>query len=904
MISIPDPANDQQYFLLHINADNAYTPLEYTLYGSHLFYSKIDMAQNGGLGKMVGKNQVVIADSLTAGALTAVRHANGRDWWVLVFKFWSKKYYRVLVSDNGVEVLDQQQIDVPIQKGQFGQFVFSPDGNKFAVASTAWDQQQRHWIETFDFDRCSGLLSNRKRVYCSKRFDYNGILTSDHAQGLAFSPNSRFLYLYFFKKAYQVDTWASNPQQTLALLGNYDGFTIDAPPDIYTHSYFGLAQLAPDGRIYTNTTQQTPYFHTTEQPNNQGLGAKFTQHSFELEGYNLGHIPNHPNYRLGPLEGGGCDTLDIEKAVYILAHPYLANGCIGGSAHFETTAFGTGLSYQWQSSTDAGITWSNLVNDGNFSGAQTEYLTLNNIPTGFDGRQFRCTVSGNVSTEISRPATLTVISGMPSAAFDAIQDKDSLHFQNLAVGYEYFEWNFGDGDSTLLENPSRLYTHAGTYPAILIATNACGSDTFSQDIIIPELQANFHADKTHGCAPLTVNFTSDVPYRVSNQKYLTPGSSIPVAWQNDGTHTVTYNSPGVFDVTLMAFTPQAMEKDTLTKPGYITIETGTNPVANIEASQMGDTVQLGTSFGLADSYTWYFSNGDSLTGQNVSYVFGTPGIYQVVLETANHCGAALDTVQFVVGELEAAFAVGETSGCAPLTVQFENTSAFVADSVHWFFPGGSPAFSSQLNPNILYESPGSYPVTMIVFVAGISDTVGQNILVEILENECTSPQIFTQINGLEVTAWTDCPGSPGFLWGMGDGSTFATQGITYQYDTTGTYDISLTVTGQCGGTATATTQVSITGPSATGGQVPPVGPFTVHPNPANGQVFFSSLSPVAGEVGIRLLTATGTPIAALKKGQWGDTAAMPLGQLPAGLYFYEIQVDGQGVQQGKLVVVR
>lgn len=904
IISLPDPANTQQYYLLHINSDNVVTPQEYTLYGSHLFYSKIDMAQNNGLGKMTEKNKVVLADSITAGALTAVRHANGRDWWVLVFKFWSKKYYRILVSENGVEVLGQQQIDVPIQKGQFGQFVFSPDGSKFAATSTAWDQQQRHWIDIFDFDRCSGLLSNRKRVYCSKRYDYNGVPTSDHAQGLAFSPNSRFLYLYFFEKTYQVDTWAVNPQQEMRLLGNYDGFEIISAPGAYPFfTYFGLAQLAPDGKIYTNTTYPTPYFHLTERPNNLGIGAKFTQHSFELAGYNLGHIPNHPNYRLGPLEGSGCDTLGIEKAVYILAHPYPSDGCVGGNAHFEVTAFGTGMGYQWQRSTNGGTTWANLANNADFEGSNTPYLVVKNITQGFDGHQFRCTVTGNISTEASRPAPLTVIGQMPVAVFDFVQDKDSLHFQNLASGYEYFEWKFSDGDSTLLENPSRLYTHAGTYPALLIATNACGQDTFIQDIVIPELVAEFHADRTHGCAPFTVKYTSDVPYRVYNQKYLTPGSSIPVAWANSGKHTVTYNNPGVFDATLMAFTPQAVEKDTLVKPGYITIETGINPTADISAQQMGSSLQLGSGFNFADTYTWFVSNGDTLSGQNVDYVFGNDGIYQIVLQTANHCGSALDTLTIVVGDPGASFSHTPTAGCGPLYVQFQNTSPFMADSVLWLFPNSAIPVAGYPDPSIPYTASGTYTATMIAWIAGMADTVTQQFEVEIWQDECPMPQIFTQVNGLEVTAWTDCPGSPSFQWSTGGGTVFGSQGISYQYDTAGVYTLSLTVGGQCGGSATATTSVTVTGTSATGSVASPTGPFTVFPNPAGGQVFFASQLQPSGAVGIKLRTATGSVIAEQKKERWNGSVAMDLAQVPAGLYFYSIEVDGQAVQQGKLVVV-
>jgi PKD repeat protein len=575
---------------------------------------------------------------------------------------------------------------------------------------------------------------------------------------------------------------------------------------------------------------------------------------------------------------------------------------VGGGAHFEVTAFGTGLGYQWQRSTDGGITWFDIHDGAGLDGCTAPYLKVKNISQGASGDQFRCVVTGNISSEASRPATLTVIEQYPLAAFGLVQDKDSVHFQNLSGNYDFFQWHFGNGDSTLLDSPAILYTHAGTYPAMLIATNACGQDTFVQDIVIPELVAEYSADRTHGCAPLTVHFQSDVPYRVSNQKYLTPGSSAPVAWANNGQHTVSYNTPGVFDATLMAFTPQAVEKDTVKKLGYITVEAGINPVADISALLSGNEVQLSSSFNFADTYTWFLSNGDTLSGQDVAYNFNSEGVYTVMLQTANHCGTALDTVVLVVGDPGAAFAHGGTSGCGPVAVQFQDTSPFVADSLQWFFPGGNPAASSAESPISAYTGSGSYSAAMVAYVGGLADTVTQQFTVEVLQDECPIPQIFTQVEGLGVTAWTDCPAGSGLTWDMGDGSQFNSQGITYQYGSAGSYTVVLTVTGQCGGTYGASATVSVTGPSATGAPIGPKAAFSVFPNPAHGQVFFASQSPVPGRVGIRLLSATGVPVAVLARQDWRGTAAVPLGGLPPGLYFYEVNADGLPLQQGKLVV--
>lgn len=53
----------------------------------------------------------------------------------------------------------------------------------------------------------------------------------------------------------------------------------------------------------------------------------------------------------------------------------------------------TGNNYQWQVSTNNGVTFNNIVNNSNYSGVTTNNLQLNNLPTSFTGYQYRCAVN-------------------------------------------------------------------------------------------------------------------------------------------------------------------------------------------------------------------------------------------------------------------------------------------------------------------------------------------------------------------------------------------------------------------------------------------------------------------------------------------------------------------------------
>ena len=84
----------------------------------------------------------------------------------------------------------------------------------------------------------------------------------------------------------------------------------------------------------------------------------------------------------------------------------------GGSTAFSVVATGTGLSYLWQVSTDAGTSWSGLVNGSPYSGVTSAILTINPASQALDGYLYRCRVSGTCpSTVYSTSGELTVTPG-------------------------------------------------------------------------------------------------------------------------------------------------------------------------------------------------------------------------------------------------------------------------------------------------------------------------------------------------------------------------------------------------------------------------------------------------------------------------------------------------------------
>ncbi|MFZ1529239.1 MAG: reprolysin-like metallopeptidase [Ferruginibacter sp.] len=102
-------------------------------------------------------------------------------------------------------------------------------------------------------------------------------------------------------------------------------------------------------------------------------------------------------------------VLSVNPATALTAQPQNTVVCAGSNATFSSTANGTGLSYQWQLSTNGGGTWSNIA------GATSASFTETSVINGMDGYQYRVVVSGTCAptSVISNAATLSV--GNPSA---------------------------------------------------------------------------------------------------------------------------------------------------------------------------------------------------------------------------------------------------------------------------------------------------------------------------------------------------------------------------------------------------------------------------------------------------------------------------------------------------------
>ncbi|WP_273444972.1 PKD domain-containing protein [Neolewinella agarilytica] len=254
--------------------------------------------KTNGVEEIYNKIENILTDSLNRGQLTACRHANGRDWWVLVPFLNQPVIYSVLLNPEGVTLVDTIVVTHVMQSG-LGQAKFSPDGNHY-VRYNKVNLGQDDYLDIFDFDRNTGKVSNHLHTTIS---------ANANAGGVAISPSSQYLYVSHYNHVLQYDLWADDVFASMDTVATYDGYT----EWNFFHSRFFMGQLAPDGKIYMNNASGVKTLHVIEYPDRKGEACDVRQHSIQLPNNNSFTLANHPHYRLGPIDGSPADSLGIDN---------------------------------------------------------------------------------------------------------------------------------------------------------------------------------------------------------------------------------------------------------------------------------------------------------------------------------------------------------------------------------------------------------------------------------------------------------------------------------------------------------------------------------------------------------------------------------------------------------------
>ena len=292
MVLLRAPGSSSVYYLFH---ERTYVqPQPLVAFRDRLYYTKMDMSLNNGNGSVTEKNSLLIQDSLYSDGLCAVRHANGRDWWIVLAKLHSNKYYILLLTPAGISI-KEQSIGEPTWSEAGGEIVFSPDGSRLARFNTRDD------LRLFDFDRCAGELSNPLHI------SFTDDTEDEVSAGLAFSADGRYLYAAEVTRILQFDLLDPDIAASMTLIAERE-----TNPECPLGGSIGGMELTPDGRIFSRPVSGSYCVHVVNHPERPDTLCDFRQHQYIFDFAYKG-LPHFPNFRLGPIDGSPCDTLGLDN---------------------------------------------------------------------------------------------------------------------------------------------------------------------------------------------------------------------------------------------------------------------------------------------------------------------------------------------------------------------------------------------------------------------------------------------------------------------------------------------------------------------------------------------------------------------------------------------------------------
>lgn len=320
-----------------------------------------------------------------------------------------------------------------------------------------------------------------------------------------------------------------------------------------------------------------------------------------------------------------------------------------------------------------------------------------------------------------------------------------VNFLNSSTSASDYLWDFGDGNTSTVMNPTYTYTDPGVYTVKLIANNnnSClvTSDTTILTIVVDtgRIKSDFEYNIISSCDPFTVSFTN-----TSELNTFPPAAANTVfIWDfGDGTSFVGSDPPvhqypdtGTYVVTLVMIDTFACNNpDTMQKTVQLSM------FLVIAGFDLPDTICIGDAVSFINlsenalTYLWGLDNGSISHDVIPAHAFSTPGTFEIslVAGNVNSCNKFDSATRWitVLPQPEASFYYDPTIPVTNEPITYTNTSKN-ATSYLWSFGDGNT--STEIHPVYMHKKSGKYTVCLIAWnELGCSDTACRRIDADIV----------------------------------------------------------------------------------------------------------------------------------------------------------------------------
>ncbi len=472
-----------------------------------------------------------------------------------------------------------------------------------------------------------------------------------------------------------------------------------------------------------------------------------------------------------------------------------ASVCFGNNSGTLNLVYENGNVNKWQQSIDGGATWTDIITNA------TSYSYVNLITSTL----FRAEVqNGTCPALMSDVGTITV-NPLPIPSFSApdVCEGYPTNFVNTSAipagTISSYQWNFGNGSSSISFNPIYNYPTYGSFNAELTATSSQGCSATTNVLVnvhpLPDM--NFNAPVA--CQGSPTNFQAIVSV---------PGGTVAsYFWDRDDgststipVHAHTYAASGLYNVLLEATSNNGCV-DSIRKVVEV--------AAPVNVSFIADSVCLGNAINFINTsttgspsvnYTWDFGNGAVSGVTSPVYTYPAAGTYTVTLQAqvggATSCiSSTQETV--VIYEVPAPnFSFSNV--CQADSASFANLTLYggIPSNVTYNWAFGDGNSSSLTNPTHKYILPTNYTVTLTATTSeGCFDNSSQIISIHPMPvaNFAFNDACLTD-NMLFNSTSTVSSGMLTYAWDFDDGQISAIQNPLHLYTNDGSYNVELVVT--------------------------------------------------------------------------------------------------------------
>ncbi len=633
-----------------------------------------------------------------------------------------------------------------------------------------------------------------------------------------------------------------------------------------------------------------------------------------LQNTNTGLLLNHPilNGISNPLNGNSANHCTISN--------YPAGTAViseTGTGNFPTT-----VEYNYGNGTviATGMTWEylyvNAYNSGQMLPNSLEYL-FSKISSGVNW------ISINGATDTIVPGDSAVVyvtinsgglSGGPYTANIIINSNDpnspsDTVVVNLNVGFNpcanftssissgctgivafndtslnsptSWAWDFGDGQTSLLQNPSHTYSAIGTYNVKLVVCNGLFCDSITKQVIV-----NVVNGPTAACITTTTAYCCGMGITNVTLNTLNHTSTNGIDGYQDFscnygttlfaglTYTISVTTGTVYNENVRAWIDYDEDGTFISSE---LILTSNNVFTNHSASF---TVPANANIGSARLRITsdYFSN--AAPGPCTNPQYGQTEDYYVYI-TPN--SGNLPPV--------ANYITNASNNCTGL-IQFTDNSTNIPTLFQWNFGDGNT--SALQNPLHQYLLPGSYTVELIVSNNFGADTISQTVIVNFVTASTSVTGVLLAGQVLQFTGTT--VGATSYLWDFGDLQSSILQNPTHTYTFGGTYYVTLTASNAlCSVIAYDTISLSAVGIS----ELSDLNSLNLSPNPFNNELLISYHLDKSAVVTMEASDVLGKSnfIFLNNEAQVSGNYNYKFNPVASGVYFIKLTINGETVSR-------